>query len=78
MSNFNETEQIVLLDPLPTNGEPVRRGRVDGRERLSFVQLRGSVPIFWAEVNNLRYKPDLQIMDVADTVSTGLPRNHQP
>lgn len=43
------------------------RGRVDGRERLSYVQVRGSVPIFWAEVNNLRYKPDLQIMDVPET-----------
>jgi len=68
-SNFNETEQIVLLDPLPANGEPIRRGRVDGRERLSFVQTRGSAPLFWAEVNNLRYKPDLQIMDIPSTVS---------
>lgn len=68
-ANFNETEQIILLDPLPTNGEPIRRGRVDGRERLSFVQTRGSVPLFWAEVNNLRYKPDLQIMEFPETVS---------
>jgi hypothetical protein len=68
-ANFNETEQIVLFDPLPENGEPLRRGRVDGRERLSFVQVRGSVPLFWAEVNNLRYKPDLQIMDMPETVS---------
>lgn len=69
VANFNETEQIVLLDPLAENGEPIRRGRVDGRERLSFVQIRGSVPLFWAEVNNLRYKPDLQIMDIPETVS---------
>ncbi|RSH87097.1 hypothetical protein EHS25_003586 [Saitozyma podzolica] len=68
-SNFNESEQIILLDPLPHNGEPVRRGRVDGREKLSFVQTRGSVPIFWAEVNNLRYKPDLQVMDIPETVN---------
>ena len=68
-ANFNETEQIVLLDPLPANGEPIRRGRVEGRERLSFVQTRGSAPLFWAEVNNLRYKPDLQIMDIPETVS---------
>ncbi|WRT70889.1 uncharacterized protein IL334_007888 [Kwoniella shivajii] len=67
VSNFNETEQIVLFDPLPENGEQIRRGRVDGRERLSFVQTRGSVPLFWAEVNNLRYKPDLQIMDYTET-----------
>ena len=69
VANFNETEQIVLLDPLPANGEPARRGRVDGRERLSFVQVRGSVPLFWAEINNLRYKPDLQIMDIPESVS---------
>ncbi|WWC92502.1 uncharacterized protein L201_007461 [Kwoniella dendrophila CBS 6074] len=68
VSNFNETEQIVLFDPLPENNkEQIRKGRVDGRERLSFVQTRGSVPLFWAEVNNLRYKPDLQIMDYTET-----------
>ncbi|WVQ86222.1 hypothetical protein IAT38_008390 [Cryptococcus sp. DSM 104549] len=66
VSNFNETEQIVLFDPASEQGE-YRRGRVDGRERLSFVQTRGSVPLFWAEVNNLRYKPDLQIMDYTET-----------
>jgi hypothetical protein len=68
VANFNETEQIILLDPLPENGGmPSTRGRVDGRERLSFVQIRGSVPVYWAEVNNLRYKPDLQIMDKPET-----------
>lgn len=69
VANFNETEQIVMYDPIPENGEAHGRGRVDGRERLSFVQTRGSVPLFWAEVNNLRYKPDLQIMDYTETVS---------
>jgi hypothetical protein len=67
--DFNETEQIVLYDPIPANGEISRRGRVDGKERMSFVQVRGSVPMFWAEVNNLRYKPDLQVMDIPETVS---------
>lgn len=71
MSNFNETEQIVLIDPLPENGVAgANRGRVDGRERLSFVQIRGSVPLYWAEVNNLRYKPDLQIMEKPETVTS--------
>jgi hypothetical protein len=70
-ANYNETEQVVLLDPLDrATGQPLHMGgRVEGRERLSFVQVRGSVPVFWAEVNNLRYKPDLQIMDVPETVS---------
>lgn len=68
VANFNETEQIVLLDPM--DDIKSMRGRVDGRERLSFVQIRGSVPVYWAEINNLRYKPDLQIMDMAETAST--------
>ena len=73
VSNFNETEQIVLLDPMPENGEMTRRGGgVVGRQRLSFVQTRGSVPLYWAEINNLRYKPDLLIMDVPETVSMAL------
>ena len=74
-ANYNETEQLVLLDPPSPDGEkaapyPYMGGvaRIEGRERLSFVQVRGSVPIFWAEVNNLRYKPDLQVMDVPETV----------
>lgn len=44
---------------------------MEGRERFSFVQIRGSAPIFWAQVNNLRYTPDLQIMDLSETVSSG-------
>lgn len=66
VSNFNETEQIVLLDPVDDSNRTMR-GRIDGRERLSFVQIRGSVPLYWAEINNLRYKPDLQIMDLPET-----------
>lgn len=31
----------------------------------SFVQTRGSVPVYWAEINNLRYKPKLRIFDTA-------------
>jgi SacI homology domain len=41
---------------------------VAGTTRMSFVQTRGSVPVYWAEINNLRYKPDLQVMDRSDTV----------
>lgn len=76
-ANYNETEQIVLVDPLPQNGEPIRRGRVDGRERLSYVQTRGSAPFFWAEVNNLRYKPDLQVMDIPETLPALRAHLHQ-
>ncbi|TFK57545.1 hypothetical protein OE88DRAFT_1651318, partial [Heliocybe sulcata] len=64
VANFNETEQIVFIDPKLNEG----RGSSDeASTKLSFVQIRGSIPVFWAEVNNLRYKPDLQVMDYPDT-----------
>ncbi|KAF9817501.1 hypothetical protein IEO21_03352 [Rhodonia placenta] len=56
VANFNETEQILLVGPDDTSVQ------------LSFVQIRGSVPVFWAEINTLRYKPDLQVMDLQETV----------
>ncbi|KZV70310.1 hypothetical protein PENSPDRAFT_651589 [Peniophora sp. CONT] len=56
VANFNETEQIALVSS-PGIAEDVQT-------TLSFVQIRGSVPVFWAEVNTLRYKPDLVVMDV--------------
>ncbi|WFD25676.1 Phosphoinositide phosphatase sac1 [Malassezia nana] len=62
VSNFNETEQFVLLDP-PSLQQPHDVEDVEGAIRLSFVQTRGSVPVYWAQVNNLRYKPDLLIPD---------------
>ena len=61
VANFNETEQIVLIGGTTPDAD-------DFAHRLSFVQIRGSVPVFWAEVNTLRYKPDLQIMDLPDSV----------
>ena len=62
VSNFNETEQILITDaPGPAS---VGKGEV----RFAYIQTRGSVPVYWAEINNLRYKPDLRIMDVATTV----------
>lgn len=62
VSNFNETEQFVLLDP-PSLQQPRDVEDVEGKIRLSFVQTRGSVPVYWAQINNLRYKPDLLIPD---------------
>lgn len=56
MANFNETEQILLVGP------------DDNSVQLSFVQIRGSVPVFWAEINTLRYKPDVQIMELQESV----------
>lgn len=47
VANFNETEQILIIPSL--------------NKVYSYVQTRGSVPLFWGEVNNLRYKPLLRI-----------------
>ncbi|XP_016845504.1 phosphatidylinositide phosphatase SAC1 [Nasonia vitripennis] len=46
VSNFVETEQI-----LEVNGS-----------KSSFVQTRGSIPLFWQQAPNLKYKPKPQIM----------------
>lgn len=67
VANFNETEQILLIEPLSAPGGPRSSGD-NFASKLSFVQIRGSVPLFWAEVSTLRYKPDVQIMDLEDTV----------
>ncbi|KAF7306606.1 SAC domain-containing protein [Mycena indigotica] len=60
VANFNETEQLLLVD---------EAGGSDLGTQMSFVQIRGSVPVFWAEVNTLRYKPDLQVMDDPNTAN---------
>lgn len=58
-ANSNETEQVLVF------GE----GHADEFQLFSYVQTRGSVPVYWAQVNNLRYQPDLQVMDKPETVS---------
>lgn len=45
VSNYVETEQLVEF-----NGH-----------RMSFVQTRGSIPLFWHQTPNLRYKPKPQL-----------------
>jgi len=67
VANFNETEQILLLEP-PSAPGSVRITEDNYVIKMSFVQVRGSVPIYWSEINTLRYKPDLQIMDLGFTV----------
>ncbi|CED82637.1 Putative phosphoinositide phosphatase [Phaffia rhodozyma] len=82
-ANYVETEQIVLFDK-PSSSFSTPNGQISddkhssspglpdvihGRERFSFVQVRGSAPIFWAQVNNLRYTPDLQVMALPETAA---------
>lgn len=75
VSNFNETEQIVILNDnieglggFEGGGGIIENGRInrDGNEVqiLAYVQTRGSVPAFWAEINTLRYVPILQVKSV--------------
>lgn len=60
VANFNETEQLVLLDA-DSNSKII-----DGQIQLSYVQTRGSVPAYWAEVNDLKYKPRLRVFSQKD------------
>ncbi|KAF1990312.1 hypothetical protein K402DRAFT_460415 [Aulographum hederae CBS 113979] len=71
VSNFNETEQAIILND---NGSSRLGGYAGGDQMggtkgpepqiLSYVQTRGSVPVSWAEINTLHYTPSLQIRGV--------------
>ncbi|KAL8921660.1 MAG: hypothetical protein Q9208_005589 [Pyrenodesmia sp. 3 TL-2023] len=75
VANFNETEQIVVLNDGTRGSGGVggegsmkneKVGGFDSKDMqvMSYVQTRGSVPVYWAEVSTLRYTPDLQIRGV--------------
>ncbi|KAG7099546.1 hypothetical protein E1B28_001380 [Marasmius oreades] len=66
VANFNESEQLLLVESQNLLGGATRSFN-DYLHKFSFVQIRGSIPLFWAEINTLRYKPDLQIMELNDT-----------
>jgi len=82
VSNFNETEQIIVLNDSASSSmtgfagdRGLQNGRLTGgRETqiLSYVQTRGSVPIFWAEINTLQYTPKLQIRGVDSAVPAAM------
>ncbi|KAJ1903848.1 Phosphoinositide phosphatase sac1, partial [Tieghemiomyces parasiticus] len=65
VSNFVETEQMVFFDP-KTSADG---GAAAGPWQFSHVQTRGSIPIFWAQIPNMRYVPDLKIPTNVDTLS---------
>lgn len=80
VANFNETEQIVVLNDTNNGlggfagGGGMQNGKIggyDGKEVqiISYVQTRGSVPVYWAEVNTLHYTPKLQVRGVETAVS---------
>lgn len=75
VSNFNETEQIVILNDSAGGlsgyapGQSMTNGKTgQDLQVYSFVQTRGSVPVFWAEVNDLKYTPKLQVRGVETAV----------
>ena len=80
VANFNETEQVVVLHDDEfgglggfAGGEEMQNGKLGGNDRnetqiMSYVQTRGSVPVYWAEVNTLKYTPSLQIRGVETAV----------
>ncbi|PWW76421.1 hypothetical protein C7212DRAFT_294273 [Tuber magnatum] len=56
VANFNETEQAVVIGD-STGGE-------QQVQVFSYVQTRGSVPVYWSEVINLRRVPELKVRSV--------------
>lgn len=77
VSNYNETEQVLVLNDgrglggFAGSGD-MQSGKLgsDGKEMqiLSYVQTRGSVPVYWTEVNNLKYTPKLQVRSIESAV----------
>ncbi|KAL1918962.1 uncharacterized protein VTP21DRAFT_2343 [Calcarisporiella thermophila] len=64
VSNFVETEQLVLLDGPSAGG-----ATITGKIKMSYVQIRGSIPIFWAQMVNMKYVPKMLIQDKVQTPS---------
>jgi phosphatidylinositol 4-phosphatase len=80
VSNFNETEQILILNDNAVGmggfagGGGMQNGKVGGSggreiQIMSYLQTRGSVPVYWAEISTLHYTPKLQIRGVETAVS---------
>lgn len=78
VANYNETEQVVIINDSSgqggfSTGNKVRSTEINNDSTLdlqimSYVQTRGSVPAFWAEVNTLHYVPNLQIRGIETAV----------
>ncbi|KAF3764581.1 hypothetical protein M406DRAFT_278134 [Cryphonectria parasitica EP155] len=72
VSNYNETEQVLILNDSGsgmsgfTGGNSTQTSKTESREMqiLAYVQTRGSVPVYWAEINTLSYTPKLQIRGI--------------
>lgn len=68
VANFNETEQTIILNDVGSQGFNSKPVGGSETQVLSYVQTRGSVPLYWAEINTLKYTPKLQIRSVESAV----------
>ncbi|ORX58770.1 hypothetical protein DM01DRAFT_360054 [Hesseltinella vesiculosa] len=65
VSNFVETEQCMSF--IDITGQPLN---------LSFLQIRGSIPLFWGQIPNARYVPRLWYEPVISSKATQSARLH--
>ncbi|KAJ1653278.1 Phosphoinositide phosphatase sac1 [Dispira simplex] len=63
VSNFVETEQVV------TCASSAGSQNEASLWHFSHLQTRGSIPIFWAQIPNMKYVPDLKLPTNVDTLS---------
>jgi hypothetical protein len=79
-ANYNETEQTVILNDSSSglggyagssDMQSGQYGAQSGPEMqiMSYVQTRGSVPTYWAEINSLRYTPKIQTRSIESALS---------
>ncbi|VUC37751.1 unnamed protein product [Clonostachys rosea] len=84
-ANYNETEQIVILNDRSSGlggyagSSDMQSGKIGGPNEkevqlFSYVQTRGSVPTYWAEINTLRYTPKIQVRSTES--ATAAARRH--
>lgn len=56
VANFVESEQVVVLED--------KQGNIT---TSSFVQIRGSIPLLWSQIPNIKYKPPTRIAPPTDS-----------
>ncbi|QUC18548.1 uncharacterized protein UV8b_02789 [Ustilaginoidea virens] len=73
VANYNETEQVLIVNDRSSGlggyagSTDMQSGKLGGggpgqeMQIMSYVQTRGSVPTYWAEINTLQYTPKLQV-----------------
>lgn len=78
VANYNETEQVVILNDSNSGlggyagSSNMQSGKLGGSPEMqvfSYVQTRGSVPTYWAEINSLKYTPKLAVKPIESGIS---------